>query len=76
MTTRQAGATVPSGARLANTGTRPDIGGSTVRAASAGGVPYDPPTCTGRTKDDRPCGARRAQETLFCIGHLRGRANG
>ncbi len=62
---------VPAGARLANTMTR--VEGSNLRPADPGGMPYDPPTCTDRTKRDEPCGAQRANGTLFCAGHLRKR---
>ena len=46
---------------------------SGTRAAAPGGMPFDPPNCQGRTKNDTPCMAKRARGTMFCVGHLRQR---
>ena len=53
---------------------RTEVGaGSGTSPADGALLPYDPPTCTDRTKEDRPCQAQRAKGTLFCAGHLRKR---
>lgn len=64
---------VPAGARVANVGSRPDTSGDRGREAPQGGIPYDPPSCIGRSKNDIPCRAHRANDTLYCVGHLRQR---
>ncbi len=62
-----------SGTREPKGLTRKAAKAESVRTAAPGGMPFNPPHCQGRTKNDTPCKAKRANGTLFCVGHLRAR---